>query len=47
MNNYIYSIWLNFLDIPTDKKAVTKATLLLGAGLGAVIYGLLWLIELL
>ena len=34
-------------NIPTDKKAVTKASLLLGAGIGAVIYGLLWLIELL
>ncbi len=34
-------------NIPTDKKAVTKASLLLGAGIGAVIYGLMWLIELL
>ena len=34
-------------NIPTDKKAVTKASLLLGAGIGALIYGLLWLIELL
>ncbi len=34
-------------NIPTDKKAVTKASILLGAGIGALIYGILWLIELL
>ena len=34
-------------DIPTDKKAVTKATLLLGAGISALLYGISWLIELL
>lgn len=34
-------------NIPTDKKAVTKASLLLGAGIGAVLYGLAWLIQLL
>ena len=33
-------------NIPTDKKAVIKASLLLGTGIGAVIYGLMWLIQL-
>ena len=34
-------------DIPTDKKAVRNATLLLGAGISALLYGISWLIELL
>lgn len=34
-------------NIPTDKKAVIKASLLLGAGIGVVLYGLTWLIQLL
>lgn len=34
-------------NIPTDKKAVIKASLLLGTGIGAVIYGLMWLAQLL
>lgn len=34
-------------NIPTDKKAVTKASLLLGAGIGAALYVLSWLIPLL
>ena len=34
-------------NIPTDKKAVAIASFLLGTGIGALIYGLMWLIELL
>ncbi len=34
-------------NIPTDKKAVTKASLLLGAGISVLLYVLAWLIELL
>lgn len=33
-------------NIPTDKKAATIASILLGTGLGALIYGIMWLIEL-
>ncbi len=32
-------------NIPTDKKAVTKASLLLGAGIGVVLYGITWLVN--
>ncbi len=34
-------------NIPTDKKAVAKASLLLGAAIGIAIYGIMWLIHLL
>ena len=34
-------------DIPTDNKAVLAASAIAGAAIGAVLYGILWLIALL
>ena len=33
-------------NIPTDKKAVALASFLLGTGIGALVYGLMWLAQL-